>query len=56
MASDSTTPGDNMVSSEGGAAAPRPLAVVRAMIDALDRDLLQILARRMALVGEVAAW
>jgi chorismate mutase / prephenate dehydrogenase len=26
------------------------------MIDALDRDLLQILARRMALVGEVAAW
>lgn len=37
-------------------AAPRPLAVVRAMIDALDRDLLQILARRMALVAEVAAW
>lgn len=35
---------------------PRPLAVVRAMIDALDRDLLQILARRMALVAEVAAW
>jgi len=32
------------------------LAVVRAMIDALDRDLLQILARRMALVAEVAAW
>jgi chorismate mutase/prephenate dehydrogenase len=26
------------------------------MIDALDRDLLQILARRMALVAEVAAW
>lgn len=38
------------------AAPPRPLAVVRAMIDALDRDLLQILARRMALVAEVAAW
>lgn len=38
------------------AAAPRPLAVVRAMIDALDRDLLQILARRMALVAEVAAY
>lgn len=35
---------------------PRPLAVVRAMIDALDRDLMQILARRMALVAEVAAY
>ena len=40
----------------GEVASPRPLAVVRAMIDALDRDLLQILARRMALVAEVAAW
>jgi chorismate mutase/prephenate dehydrogenase len=36
--------------------APRPLPVVRAMIDALDRDLLQIMARRMALVAEVAAY
>lgn len=35
---------------------PRPLSVVRAMIDALDRDLLQIMARRKALVAEVAAW
>lgn len=35
---------------------PRPLPVVRAMIDALDRDLLQIMARRMALVAEVAAY
>jgi chorismate mutase/prephenate dehydrogenase len=34
---------------------PRPLAVLRATIDALDRDLLQIAARRMALVAEVAA-
>ena len=42
--------------SGGEAMQPRPLAVVRAMIDALDRDLLQILARRMALVAEVAAW
>lgn len=41
---------------KGASAPPRPLAVVRAMIDALDRDLLQILARRMALVAEVAAW
>lgn len=30
--------------------------MVRAMIDALDRDLLQIIARRKALVAEVAAW
>jgi chorismate mutase / prephenate dehydrogenase len=37
-------------------AEPRPLPVVRAMIDALDRDLLQIMARRMALVAEVAAY
>ena len=35
---------------------PRPLAVVRAMIDALDRDLLQIMAKRMALVAEVAVY
>jgi chorismate mutase/prephenate dehydrogenase len=36
--------------------APRPLPVVRAMIDALDRELLQLLARRMTLVSEVAAY
>jgi chorismate mutase/prephenate dehydrogenase len=35
---------------------PRPLPVLRAMIDALDRELLQLLARRMALVSEVAAY
>ena len=35
---------------------PRPLPVVRAMIDALDRDLLQIMAKRMALVAEIAAY
>lgn len=35
---------------------PRPLPVLRAMIDSLDRDLLQIMARRMSLVGEVAAY
>ncbi len=35
---------------------PRPLSVVRAMIDALDRDMLQLMARRMALVAEVAAY
>src|SRR5215203_577263 len=37
-------------------ATPRPLAVLRAMVDVLDRDLLQIVARRMALVGEIAAY
>ena len=35
---------------------PRPLAVVRAEIDALDRELLHTAARRMALVAEVAAY
>lgn len=35
---------------------PRPLEVVRSMIDAVDRDMLQCLARRKALVAEVAAW
>ncbi len=35
---------------------PRPIALLRSMIDALDRDLLQIVARRMALVAEVAAY
>src|SRR5215210_2048333 len=35
---------------------PRPLPVLRAMVDVLDRDLLQIVARRMAIVGEIAAY
>jgi len=56
MASDMTATGGAAPDDGGGAIQPRPLAVVRAMIDALDRDLLQILARRMALVAEVAAW
>ncbi|MFQ5423075.1 MAG: bifunctional chorismate mutase/prephenate dehydrogenase [Phycisphaerae bacterium] len=32
----------------------RPLSVLRAMIDAVDRDLLQLLGRRYALVAEIA--
>ncbi len=32
----------------------RPLAVLRALIDAIDRDILQLLSRRMALVAELA--
>jgi chorismate mutase/prephenate dehydrogenase len=34
----------------------RPLPLLRAMIDSLDRELLQIMARRMSLVAEVAAY
>lgn len=33
----------------------RPLPALRAMIDAVDRDLLQLLARRQGLVGEIAS-
>ena len=36
-------------------AGSRPLAVIRAMIDAVDHEVLQALARRNALVGEIAA-
>jgi chorismate mutase/prephenate dehydrogenase len=35
---------------------PRPLPLLRAMIDTLDRELLQVMAHRMALVAEVAAF
>lgn len=34
----------------------RPLAVLRALIDAIDREVLQLLSRRMALVAEVAEY
>ncbi|MEM1415347.1 MAG: prephenate dehydrogenase/arogenate dehydrogenase family protein [Myxococcota bacterium] len=40
----------------GDASARRPLAVLRALIDAVDRDVLQLLARRMGLVAEVASY
>lgn len=40
----------------GHADRARPLAVLRAMIDSVDRELLQQLARRNALVGEVALY
>lgn len=32
----------------------RPLALLRGMIDAIDRDVLQLLSRRMAIVAEIA--
>lgn len=35
---------------------PRPLPILRQSIDALDREMLAVLARRMAVVGEIAAW
>jgi len=35
---------------------PRPLPVLRAMIDGLDCEILQLLSRRYGLVGEVAAY
>lgn len=34
----------------------RPLAVLRALIDAIDRDILSLLSRRMALVAEIAEY
>ncbi len=39
----------------GEAHAGRPLPVLRAMIDAVDREILQLLSRRNGLVGEIAA-
>ena len=38
-----------------GADPERPLASLRASLDAIDRDVLQLLARRMTIVGEIAA-
>ena len=37
-------------------AGARPLAVLRAMIDSLDHEILQLLARRMGIVAEIASW
>ncbi|MCH6551116.1 MAG: bifunctional chorismate mutase/prephenate dehydrogenase [Planctomycetes bacterium] len=39
----------------GEARAGRPLPVLRAMIDAVDHEILQLLSRRNGLVGEIAA-
>lgn len=51
-----TEPTDTGDDRGGGAAPPRPLSLLRAMVDALDRELLQLAARRMALVGEIAEY
>lgn len=53
---DSRDASPDTTSDLSGNAPPRPLPVVRAMIDALDRELLQLLSRRMSLVSEVAAY
>jgi len=37
-------------------AGARPLAVLRAMIDGIDHEILQLLARRMSIVAEIASW
>jgi len=37
-------------------ASSRPLPVLRALIDAIDRDVLQLIARRMGIVAEVASF
>jgi chorismate mutase / prephenate dehydrogenase len=34
----------------------RPLPVLRALLDAIDRDVLQLFARRMGIVAEIAAY
>ncbi len=34
---------------------PRPLPVLRALLDAIDRDVLQLLSRRMGIVAEIAS-
>lgn len=34
----------------------RPLPLLRALVDSLDHELLQLAARRMAVVSEIAAW
>jgi chorismate mutase/prephenate dehydrogenase len=47
---------DEVEDTIGDAAPPRPLSLLRAMVDALDRELLQLAARRMALVGEIAEY
>ncbi len=47
---------NNESNPEGGAEFPRPLPVIRALIDGVDREILQLLSRRYGLVGEIAAY
>ncbi|MAQ14423.1 MAG: bifunctional chorismate mutase/prephenate dehydrogenase [Sandaracinus sp.] len=50
MSNDSPPPESDALARPG-----RPLAVLRALIDAVDRDLLTLIARRMGIVAEVAS-
>lgn len=47
---------DRPIAGSDAAAANRPLPVLRGMIDAIDREILQLLSRRMAIVGEIAGF
>ena len=47
---------NNQSNPDGGAEFPRPLPVLRALIDGVDREILQMLSRRYGLVGEIAAY
>ncbi|HJL28065.1 MAG TPA: chorismate mutase, partial [Polyangiaceae bacterium LLY-WYZ-15_(1-7)] len=44
------------MSNEEPAPGRRPLAVLRALLDAIDRDVLQLLSRRMGIVAEIASY
>ena len=44
------------MSNEDPKARERPLSVLRAMLDALDSDVLQLLSRRMGVVAEIAGY
>ena len=56
MSKDDPTPPPGTDPAGTAPSAPRPLPLLRAMIDQLDRELLQVAARRMAIVAEVAAY
>ena len=45
-----------MSSDETSNPSNRPLPVLRALLDAIDRDILQLLSRRMGIVAEVASY
>ena len=45
-----------LMSNEPPSAEARPLSVLRAMLDALDTDVMQLLSRRMSIVAEVAGY
>lgn len=59
LASGAVLGGVEAGSVEAGTESPlaaRPLPYLRAMVDVIDREILQLMARRMAIVGEIAAF